>query len=111
MSPAISARSIMVLCHAEPRQLDVRVRENSDYNYFCQKYIYTHSGLVLAEQTKEYSENVPIIIKVEMLQVGTDKFRNMYFKANNIYKYYDTEEVIKIQEMKEEHGQKVKKTD
>ena len=83
-----------------PRQIDVRVRENADYFCWCKKYLFDPYTRKLGnvQQSKILNPKVRIIIEVELLDLSEDKDARMYFIGNQFYKYYDTEEVIKVQD-------------
>jgi len=95
---------LLYVCSQYIRQLDVRVRENADYVLFCKKYLYnkTDHRVAAAIQSRNYRKGVPVIIEVEWNDIGQDKTAYQYFFANNLYRLYDTREVIKIQDIVED---------
>lgn len=83
-----------------PRMCDIRLRENASDYYWTKKYVKI-KGVWYKAKSKSYGK-LPIMIKVEFLDIDNDESGVHYYPANKYYKLYDTEEVIKVQKMKDE---------
>jgi len=81
-----------------PRQLDVRVRENSDYIIYCKKYVWDGEEKKILDvvQSEHFKKNVDIIIEVNIIRKYDSKEGIIYFMANPLYDLYDTREVIEM---------------
>jgi hypothetical protein len=92
--------------------LEIRIRQLCDYVIHCKKYLLdtatktTHEAI----QSKNYRRDIPIIIECEWNDIAQDKVAYQYFYANDLYRLYDTREVIHMQEIPTEDRQKTKKT-
>jgi len=89
-----------------PRQLDVRVRENSDYIIYCKKYALKGTNLIEIVQSEHYPKAIRMIVEVNVIRSFDYKEGKTYFLANTYYDYYDTTEVIQLIEDDEKNTTK-----
>ena len=80
---------------------DVRLRENCSKYYWTTKFVRINNRWMKATNSKNYGK-LPIKIKVDLLNVDDNTEGKFYFDANKYYKMYDTDELLKVQEMKDE---------
>lgn len=80
------------------RQLDVRLRANSDFALFCKKYSFDVKNKSIHEvtQSQQFKKDLPIIVKVDIVKGDDGSSSSIYFHANPYYKLYDTSQVIKL---------------
>jgi len=80
------------------RQLDVRLRTNSDFALFCKKYSFDVKNKSIHEvtQSQQFDKNTQIIVKVDVVRGDDGQTGTIYFHANPYYKLYDTSQVIKL---------------
>lgn len=81
-----------------PRQLDVRLRENSDYAFHMKKYLYDRKNkkLVDVTQSQQFSAEDIMLVEVAFMRNEDGKDGVFRFIANDFYKLYDTKEVVKL---------------
>jgi len=96
-----------------PRQLDVRVKENSDYIVWVRKYLFDkkRKKLLNTVQSQFYDPKAPIVVECNWVSRDTMKEYKSYFIANKYYDFYNTREVIgmvKDEEKKIEKNNKEK---
>lgn len=84
-------------------KIDVRVRDEADYIYRCEKFILDGKEFKIygAYVPKELKNN-PTIIKVEVAELFTKKLINYQFLANEYYDKYDTRQIVKIEGINDE---------
>ena len=78
------------------RKVDVRLREEADFIYECEKFIYDNGSWNLCTETDEHIKNKPVVIKVTITETYSQKSTFIFFHANKLYSKYDTTQIIKI---------------
>lgn len=85
------------------KKIDVRFREESDYIYRCEKWVYLKGKWQQAVESEDYDIKIPIIISYLICQMGTGVILEKSFYANPYYKIYDTKQIIQVKGIKEEN--------
>ena len=80
------------------RKVDIRFREEADYIYVCNKYVYNELSKqwVEALHTHVFDKNVPILIEVDVTETYSGETKTMIFMGNDYFDLYDTREIVKI---------------
>ena len=78
------------------RQLDVRLRENSEIVIRCKKYAMIDKKIKEVFQSETFEINTPIIIELEYTHLDIERTVYKRFIANDYYSTYDTTQVIKM---------------
>lgn len=84
------------------RKVDVRIREEADFIYECEKFVYQDGKWKQNNETDENIKDKPIVIKVLVKDVYSESFDTFFFHANSLYTKYDTSEIIKIKGIDED---------
>lgn len=85
------------------RKVDVRFREEADYVYFCTKYAWDKTTGFWFEVYHDnmIEDNDTILIKIEIEEVYSGHVVSMAFMGNNLYSYFDTKQIVKIEGLDE----------
>lgn len=81
-----------------PRKVDVRFREEADYVYVCEKYIYDYKlhKWVKYLHNQNLSKDVPMMISVTVTETFSNTTIKTAFIGNRFFDMYDTNEIIKV---------------
>lgn len=78
------------------RKVDVRFREEADYIYRCEKWVYINKRWKRATESEDFDPSIPVMISFICMQVGTDTILQKSFYGNDLYNLYDTREIVEI---------------
>jgi hypothetical protein len=79
-----------------PRKVDIRFREEADLIYTCTKYAYYNGNWENIQHSQDLDKDIPIMIKVQILDMVSNNSLDLKFYANPLFKLYDTEQIVKI---------------
>lgn len=82
---------------AQMLSIDKRLREQTDVYFECEKCIMEDGKLRKIISNIEISPDIEVFIKVDMLHVTGEKTNSFYFRANDFFKKYDTQQLQKTQ--------------
>jgi hypothetical protein len=87
-------------------KIDNRVRDEADYIYRCEKYVYDGKRFIQCGGVvpKELS-NAETLIKVSVVETFSKKIVDFTIKANEFYNMYDTNQIIKIEGLQDEYDE------
>jgi hypothetical protein len=83
------------------RKVDVRFRDERDYTYYCEKYVYdTTRGRFIecSGQNRDLGDK-PVIVSINQIETFSQKESKLKFIANKFYNLYDTYEIILIENL------------
>jgi len=82
------------------RKVDIRFREERDFFYMCEKHIFINGNWTIALTNYDYPKNVPVMIKLTVLEEFSGNMMTFNFLGNSLFNLYDSTQVIKIEEVK-----------
>ena len=80
-----------------PYKVDVRFRDEKDYVYLAEKWIYTEGSW--QKDNKDFDKDTPVMIKLKIQDLFNGAEIEYNFLANSYYDMYDTEEIVKIEDV------------
>jgi len=94
----IRKREIELYCTTQfIRKVDIRLREEADFIYYCSKYVKKNKEFVLCTyDNRSLDINTLIIIHVDVYDRYDNNHIEFSFKGNEYYKEYDTSQIINI---------------
>src|SRR3990172_9831934 len=75
------------------RKVDIRFREESDFNYLCRKFIFKNKIFSECYDDKEISKNTAIIINLDIEETLTGAMINRHFIGNDYFKLFNTKQI------------------
>jgi len=81
------------------RKVDVRFREEADFNYICSKFALIKNRFVEIISTDNLSPDIPIFIKMFIQESYSGDVTKVSFHGNSLFKLYDTQQVIHIKNL------------
>ena len=78
------------------RKVDIRFREETDYLYNATKYAYINYKWELVQHSENLNTDIPIMIKIEVMEMINGNMININFYGNPFFKLFDTKQIIKI---------------
>lgn len=97
------------------RKVDIRFREEKDFLYICNKYVYLNNKWTEVLHNENLNKDIPIMIQLDVQETFSENWISISFIGNDYFKLYDTTEVVKIKgididdEKKNSNNLKVKK--
>lgn len=84
------------------RKVDIRFREEADYEYFCEKYAFIDNEWCQVGHNQDLDRDIPINIKVKVMETSTFQIVDTFFHGNPYFDMYDTSQIINIIEVDDE---------
>lgn len=88
---------ILLISTQRIRKLDVKIREECDVIYECEKYAFEDDKFVLIEHNQNLDKKIPVVIKVNITKTFNGERGVYHFLGNKFFDMYDTFEIIKIE--------------
>jgi hypothetical protein len=82
------------------RKIDVRVREESDYKYLCEKWAFIKGKWSHVTESEDLDISIPIIISVMIYQSFSGAIIQTSFSGNPYFRLFDTKQIIKVRGIK-----------
>jgi GTPase SAR1 family protein len=92
-----------------PNKVDLRIRDESSYNFLCTKYAWDGVRFKQTSLDAYKLKDTPVIIDVMTIEVFTEKVSHTYLYANDYYDLYDRYEIVRITGLDEYNSQPKKK--
>ncbi len=80
-----------------PFKVDIRIREEKDYIFFCERWAFLSNSWVKILSPDPMPFNVQIMIKLRIQDSFSQNMVEDWIFANPVYPLYDTKQVVKIE--------------
>lgn len=78
------------------RKIDVRVRIEADYVYYCTKYAYSNDKWTEVLHSFPLHPSIPIMVKLEIEESYSGNIVETFFLANEYFDKFDTNQIVRI---------------
>ena len=82
------------------RKVDVRFREEADFNYICSKHALIKNKYVDVITTDNLPLDIPIFVKMFIQESYSGDVTKLSFYGNELFPLYNTKQVIQIKNLK-----------
>lgn len=87
---------ILMISTQRPRKIDVKIREEADRIYTCERWVCINGAFSKIEHNQNFSKKTTVMIKVHILSTYDNKEGEYYFVGNKYFDMYDTFQIIKV---------------
>lgn len=82
------------------RKIDIRIREEADYIYLCEKWVFINKIWKQQAESSDLDKKIPVIISVTVCQTFSSEFLQFNFNGNDYYNLFDTKQIIQVKGIK-----------
>lgn len=78
------------------RKVDVRFREEQDYIYVCNKWVFLNKAWMEAPHNRNFDKEIPIMVSLKVIEDFSQNQINISFIGNDYFDMYDSSQIIDI---------------